>query len=361
MSMQLNSLLHWAVANTPARDPATSGPSTPAANGAALHPSDPLHPDHVPSDHLLDDGVIPVSSTQPPVRRSDLTSDMLDAIMGKSDTVIMKEKMEVILNEKEELSNRLVALDDFEMLIESLDNANNLESLKMWPSLVGLLSSSEDEVVQLACWICGTAIQNNPKAQASFHAQSPLPKIYSLISSSDPSVSPQTRAKALYCLSAALKHWPDALTDLSQEDNRGWAVLNEGLKDPDPTIRRKVAFLINTLILQSDEQPEIKKIKETGVNPIISGMISHSIISTLISSCTSPLPTGKDGENSEPDWDFLEKVVRAIVSADERGGLDEQQRKEVGNVWSKWGEEGRWEDLGFSELEGVELSARLGA
>jgi hsp70-interacting protein len=37
----------------------------------------------------------------------------------------------------------------------------------MWPSLIGLMSSSEDQVIQMACWICGTAIQNNPKAQAA--------------------------------------------------------------------------------------------------------------------------------------------------------------------------------------------------
>lgn len=165
----------------------------------------------------------------------------------------------------------------------------------------------------------------------------------------------------MYCLSAALKHWPKALESLSQQDNRGWNVIEEGLKDPDPTIRRKVAFLINTLILQSDEQPEINQIKETGVNLIISRMKTHSIISTLISSFISPLPTGADGENAEPDWDFLEKVIRAIVSADERGGVTKEQRREVGKVWKKWGDDGKWEDLGFSEMEGVELSSRLGA
>ncbi len=36
--------------------------------------------------------------------------------MGKSDSVIMKEKMDVILDENQELSNRLIALDNFEMV-----------------------------------------------------------------------------------------------------------------------------------------------------------------------------------------------------------------------------------------------------
>ncbi len=83
----------------------------------------------------------------------------------------------------------------------------------------------------------------------------------------------------------------------------------------------------NTLILQSDEQPDEEKIERVGVNSMISEMVSQSIISTLISSCTSPLPTGVNGENSNLDWDFLEKVVRAIVSADERGGLNGQRKR----------------------------------
>ncbi len=37
----------------------------------------------------------------------------------------------------------------------------------MWPALIELLQAPEDEVVQYACWICGTAIQNNEKAQVA--------------------------------------------------------------------------------------------------------------------------------------------------------------------------------------------------
>jgi hypothetical protein len=48
-----------------------------------------------------------------------------------------------------------------------IDNANNLEPMNMWPSLIGLLSAPEDEVIRHVCWICGTAIQNNIKAQTA--------------------------------------------------------------------------------------------------------------------------------------------------------------------------------------------------
>jgi hypothetical protein len=138
-------------------------------------------------------------------------------------------------------------------------------------------------------------------------------------------------------------------------------VLREGLKDPDPTIRRKVAFLINTLLLQSDETPDASKIREEGPNDMVRALKDHSVLETLVSSCTSPLPTGADGENLEPDWDFQEKVVRAVLNAAERGGLEANQKKAVGDVWRRWGSDGKWGELGFSQSEGQDVAKRLSA
>ena len=52
-------------------------------------------------------------------------------------------------------------------LIEMLDNANNMAILKLWQPLLGLLKSDQQPVVAHACWIIGTAVQNNLKAQAA--------------------------------------------------------------------------------------------------------------------------------------------------------------------------------------------------
>lgn len=52
-------------------------------------------------------------------------------------------------------------------LIELIDNANNMPILKLWDPLLSLLSSPHPEIVAHTCWIIGTAIQNNIKAQAA--------------------------------------------------------------------------------------------------------------------------------------------------------------------------------------------------
>jgi hypothetical protein len=44
-------------------------------------------------------------------------------MLGKSDSVRMKEAMTTIQNDSETLENRLIAFDELELLVESIDNA----------------------------------------------------------------------------------------------------------------------------------------------------------------------------------------------------------------------------------------------
>lgn len=47
-----------------------------------------------------------------------------------------------------------------------------MQNMGMWPKVLELLNDKQDPIIKLACWICGTAIQNNPKAQEAVSAQS---------------------------------------------------------------------------------------------------------------------------------------------------------------------------------------------
>lgn len=165
----LNTLLRWAVENTPQKPegeasnpadmqlqfkPVKDGESSSA--GLAVHPSDsgiPAHAEPAPSE--------------PPKKDNKLSTEMLDLIMGKPDSVTMKEKMDIATNLSVEVEERVDALDDFEMLIELIDNANNMAVLKLWPPLISLFDDKSDEVVRHALWIAGTAVQNNLKGQAA--------------------------------------------------------------------------------------------------------------------------------------------------------------------------------------------------
>ena len=84
---------------------------------------------------------------------------------GPSDADLMRSSMSAIQSPDIPLDQKLIAFDNFEQLIETIDNANNMEALGLWTPLVGLLSNEEGDLRRMAAWCVGTAVQNNIKAQ----------------------------------------------------------------------------------------------------------------------------------------------------------------------------------------------------
>ena len=131
------------------------------------------------------------------IRRGEVQPDpdkydpkILEAILGKDDATRMKgkkdiyiyiyalfffcetkldmhyiESVECINNPEDTVDNKVIALDNLEMLIEGIDNARNIENMKLWPGIIKQLSAAEPEVRKGTAWVCGTAVQNNPEAQ----------------------------------------------------------------------------------------------------------------------------------------------------------------------------------------------------
>ena len=111
----------------------------------------------------------PTASSDPKAERpsgQQLNAEALKALMGgPSDAELMRESMTAVQSPDISLEDKIVAFDNFEQLIESLDNANNMQTLGLWTPLVGLLRSEEAELRRMAAWCVGTAVQNNVQAQ----------------------------------------------------------------------------------------------------------------------------------------------------------------------------------------------------
>lgn len=93
--------------------------TTPSAGSSALHPSDPYgHPDLSPASTPGPATPVNGSSSLPtiPGKREPTASEILDLIMGRPDSAVMKEKMEFACDESQEVDQRVEALDDFEMV-----------------------------------------------------------------------------------------------------------------------------------------------------------------------------------------------------------------------------------------------------
>lgn len=142
--------------------------------------------------------------------RQNLNTEALAALLGnqRSNAQLMQEAMEIIKDEKKDLKNRLVAFDNFEQLIEGIDNANNLGPLELWEPLVKMLRDKEAELRTYAASCCATAVQNNIKSQERLLILGAIPTIVKLATEdSDPDV----RKKAILALSSATRNYQPGL------------------------------------------------------------------------------------------------------------------------------------------------------
>ena len=154
----------------------------------------------------------PTSTTDPKAERpSDrpINAEALNALLGgPTDADLMKESMVAILSPQIALEDKLIAFDNFEQLIENLDNANNMEVLGLWAPLVQLLESDEAELRRYAAWCVGTAVQNNAKSQEKLLALDVMSVLTNL--SIEDSHEP-VRRKAIYALSSEIRNFQPAL------------------------------------------------------------------------------------------------------------------------------------------------------
>lgn len=153
---------------------------------------------------------------------TDLTPELMASLMGgPSDADLMKASMEIITAPTDDaeqpvsLDDRLIAFDNFEQLIENLDNANNIANLGLWTPLLEQLRSEEREMRKMAAWCIGTAVQNNIRTQERLFAMGGLPPLVHLATQEDE--HSDVRRKAIYALSSAVRNYQPAM-DLTSEE-----------------------------------------------------------------------------------------------------------------------------------------------
>ncbi|KAJ3140119.1 hsp70 nucleotide exchange factor fes1 [Physocladia obscura] len=149
--------------------------------------------------------------------REPIDPKWVDVILGKSDSVRMKECMDELLDDSKDLDIKLQAFDELEMLVESIDNANDLRNLGLWTPLFNILKTNqESEMRSYAAWVLGTAVQNNPTAQSDFLTMNGLPVVLDALKNDQDS---EVRAKCVTCLSGLVRHNLKAYELLATESN----------------------------------------------------------------------------------------------------------------------------------------------
>ncbi|KAK7187039.1 hypothetical protein DPSP01_005900 [Paraphaeosphaeria sporulosa] len=134
--------------------------------------------------------------------------EILSGMSGPSDADMMKYKMEVIQHPEATLEQKVIAFEDFEMMIQGIDNANNLEPLKLWTPLIEQLEHEEADLRKYAAWCAGTAVENNVKAQERLLLLGALPTLVKLATEDS---NEAVRKKAVRALSCATRNYQPAL------------------------------------------------------------------------------------------------------------------------------------------------------
>ncbi|KAL5334770.1 putative Hsp70 nucleotide exchange factor [Aspergillus crustosus] len=133
-----------------------------------------------------------------------LTPEMLNALFGgPSDADLMKAAIEALHSDEVDLENKLIAFNNFEQLVESIDNANNLEPLGLWTPLVELLKHEEPDMRRMAAWCIGTAAI----------VMNAFPILVSLTTQDS---TPAVRKKAVYAISSSVRNYQPGLDELAK-------------------------------------------------------------------------------------------------------------------------------------------------
>lgn len=150
---------------------------------------------------------------------TNLTPELMAALMGgPSDADLMKGSMEIIGDPEVTLENKLIAFDNFEQLIENLDNANNIANLNLWTPLLEHLGSSESELRKMAAWCVGTAVQNNERTQERLLAIGGVTPLIEMALKEEE--AEDVRRKAIYALSSAVRNYQPSMDHCTDELNK---------------------------------------------------------------------------------------------------------------------------------------------
>lgn len=170
---------------------------------------------------------------------------MLEQLFGGPDEpALMKQAIMVIDNEEATLENREIAFDNFEMLIENMDNANNIENIKLWQSVIDKMSAETPTSLRVYAASCaGIAVQNNPKSQEDFLKYDGLALLISICNEED--VPTELRLKALFAISSLIRIFEVGYAKFDELD--GWSVVKFN-ENEDHKVKLRILSLVSAIL-----------------------------------------------------------------------------------------------------------------
>jgi hsp70-interacting protein len=105
---------------------------------------------------------------KPPKPMSESDRAALEQLLGgggPSDADLMAQSLDVVENDEATAEAKYIAFENFELMIQNIDNANNMENRGLWTRVIKQLENEDPEIRVWAAWCCSTAVQNNIRSQ----------------------------------------------------------------------------------------------------------------------------------------------------------------------------------------------------
>ncbi|KAK9238345.1 armadillo-type protein [Lipomyces kononenkoae] len=277
--------------------------------------------------------------------------EVLAQLFGQPDDAqLMRAAMATIQDANVDLESKETAFDNLEMLVENLDNANNLESLGLWEPLIEQLAHPSPVLRKMACWVIGTAVQNNPKSQAALLMYPKAIPYLTNLAAKDP--SKEVRLKAMYSLSSAIRNHASGYESFKNAE--GWQVLasiirqatqqhkpdeqsnipdsQRHLHESDEDIRRRSIFLLAGILSTEPLEDKIEILRSLSAVP--------SLLELL---------------HVEESYSAIEKIVQILlVIAKSQAGLSAEEQEAIRKGLGRAKKDGL---LDLDETQNDELTA----
>lgn len=198
---------------------------------------------------------------------------MLEQLFGAPDEpALMKQAIAVVENPDAADDDKLVALENFEMLIENLDNANNIENLKLWPSIIGQLLSSNLDFQVLAASIVGIATQNNPGSQEAFLSKpNGLSQLVEL--ASDSATPKELVMKCLFAMASLIRNFDKGTEEFVQLGGLKAVMLGSSQNDHKLLLRK--LSLVSAVLSTGLDDTKRKHIHDDKLVEQLIAVLSH--------------------------------------------------------------------------------------
>lgn len=229
-------------------------------------------------------------------------------------------------------------LDELQEHVESIDMANDLNSIGGLVPLLGYLKNPHANIRAKAAEVVTTIVQNNPQSQQLVMEANGLEPLLSNFSS-DPDVTVQT--KALGAISSLIRHNKPGIAAFRLAN--GYAALRDALGSESVRFQRKALNLIHYLIHENSSDCNL--VSELGFPRIMMHLASsedaevrEAALRGLLELARDKTKEGADGRLGEEDEklkQLLQERINGIsmMSPEDLGAVKEE-RQLVDSLWN---------------------------